>query len=152
MFYHFFADLVVFIHLGFVIFAVLGALLILRWHWILWLHLPALFWAVWIEFSGGICPLTPLENWLRIKAGQGGYEGDFVDTYVLPILYPTGLTRDMQVLLGILVIIINLAIYGLIVFNLTRKNRLKRSESPNLSGNRKGLINHESTKRRKHEK
>ena len=125
MFYRILADLVVFIHLGFVIFAALGALLILRWHWIFFLHLPALLWAVWIEFSGGICPLTPLENWLRVKGGRGGYEGDFVETYVLPILYPTGLTRDMQFLLGMLVIVINLGIYGFIIFNMKRKEAKK---------------------------
>jgi hypothetical protein len=125
MFYPILADLVVFTHLGFIIFAALGAFLILRWHWILWLHLPALFWAVWIEFSGGICPLTPLENWLRIRGGRGGYKGDFVETYVLPILYPTGLTRDMQFLLGMLVIVINLVIYGFIIFNIKRKRTNK---------------------------
>ena len=125
MFYRILADLVVYIHLVFIVFALLGALSILRWHWILWLHLPALFWAVWIEFSGGICPLTPLENWLRVKGGQGGYEGDFVETYVLPILYPTSLTRDMQFLLGMLVIVINLAIYGFIIFNMKRKEAKK---------------------------
>ena len=152
MFHLFFADLVVFIHLGFVIFDVLGALLVLRWHWFLWLHLPALFWAVWIEFSGGLCPLTPLENWLRVKGGQGGYEGDFVETYLLPILYPAGLTRNLQFLLGVLVIVINLGIYGFIILNLIRTSRMKRSKNFDLSRNRKGLINHESTKRRKHEK
>ncbi len=71
--YGIFADIVVLIHLAFVIFAVLGAFLIIWRPWILWLHLPAIFWAIWIEMTGGICPLTPLENWLRIRAGQGGY-------------------------------------------------------------------------------
>ena len=121
MVYQIIADLVVAIHLGFVLFAVLGAALILRWRWILWLHLPAAAWAIWIEFSGGICPLTPLENWLRIKAGQGAYASDFVAVYLLPILYPTGITRNIQVLLAIAVIVINVTIYGLIIYKRGQK-------------------------------
>ena len=126
MFYHLVADLVVFIHLVFIFFAVLGALLILKFRRILWLHLPAFFWAVWIEFSGGICPLTPLENWLRIRGGQGGYSGDFVETYLMPVIYPRGLTRNAQIVLGLLVIVINLAIYGFIFFNLKEKTQKRR--------------------------
>jgi hypothetical protein len=114
------ADIVVFVHLGFVLFAVLGALLIIWRRWILWLHLPAVFWAFWIELTGGICPLTPLENWLRIRAGQGGYRGDFVEHYLMPVLYPVGLTRNIQILLGLLVIIINAALYGYIIFQSRR--------------------------------
>ena len=93
MVYQILAELVVVIHLVFVIFAVLGAVLIIWRRWFIWLHIPAFLWAVWIEITGGICPLTPLENWLRIKAGQGGYTGDFVATYLLPVLYPAGLTE-----------------------------------------------------------
>ena len=121
MVYQIIADLVVAIHLGFVLFAVVGAALILRWRWILWLHLPAAAWAIWIEFSGGICPLTPLENWLRIKAGQGAYASDFVAVYLLPILYPTGITRNVQILLAIAVIVINVTIYGLIIYKRGQK-------------------------------
>ena len=116
MVYQIFADLVVVIHLGFVLFAVLGAFLALWRRWIVWLHIPALLWAVWIEFAGGICPLTPLENWFRIKTGQGGYEGDFVATYLLPVLYPAGLTRDVQLILALVVVVINVALYGSIVY------------------------------------
>ncbi len=115
------ADIVVLIHLVFVIFAVLGAVLIIWRRWIIWLHLPAFLWAVWIEFTGGICPLTPLENWFRIKAGQGGYEGDFVATYLLPVLYPAGLTRNVQLLLALMVIVINVATYGSIFYKRNRK-------------------------------
>jgi hypothetical protein len=114
------ADIVVWIHLAFVLFAVLGAILVIWWRWIFWLHLPAIFWAVWMEFSGKICPLTPLENWLRIRAGQGGYRGDFVEHYLMPVLYPVGLTRNIQILLGLLVIIINAALYGYIIFQSRR--------------------------------
>ena len=121
MVYQITADLVVVIHLGFVLFAVLGAVLIFWWRWILWLHLPAVLWAIWIEFSGGICPLTPLENWLRIKAGQGAYASDFIQAYLLPILYPAGLTRNIQNLLAIAVIVINVSIYGLIIYKRSQR-------------------------------
>ena len=119
--YGIFTDIVVLIHLTFVFFAVLGAVLIIWWRWIIWLHLPAFLWAIWIEFTGGICPLTPLENWVRIQAGQGGYEGDFVATYLLPVLYPAGLTCNVQFMLGMMVIVINVAIYGSIVYKRSRK-------------------------------
>lgn len=111
-----FADLVVFIHLSFVLFAVLGALLGIWWRKVLWLHLPAVIWAVWIEFSGKICPLTPLENWLRIRGGGSGYGGDFVGHYLMPILYPSGLTRNVQFILGGVVVGVNLIIYGYVFF------------------------------------
>jgi len=124
MHYGIFADIVVLFHLAFIIFAVLGAVLIFWWRWVLWLHLPAFLWAAWIEMSGGICPLTPLENWLRLKTGRGGYQGDFVENYILPVLYPVGLTRNMQILLGTLVIFVNVAIYGYLLFqHKLRKDR-----------------------------
>ena len=119
--YGIFADIVLWIHLTFVIFAALGGILFIWWRWIIWLHSPAFLRAVWIEFTGGICPLTPLENWLRIKAGQGGYEGDFVATYLLPVLYPAGLTRNEQILLAMTVIVINVGIYGSIFYKRNRK-------------------------------
>ena len=114
--YSLFADLVVLIHLAFVLFAVLGALLVIWWRKVLWLHLPAAGWAAWIEFSGKICPLTPLENWLRMRGGGSGYAGDFVGHYLMPILYPSGLTRKVQFILGGAVIAVNLIIYGYIFF------------------------------------
>ena len=116
MSYDILADLVVLIHLGFVFFVVLGGILIYWRRWMLWLHLPAVFWAIWIELSGGICPLTPLENRLRTKAGQGAYDIDFIAEYLLPILYPAGLTRKVQFILAMLVIVINIAIYGSIIY------------------------------------
>ena len=115
------ADIVVLIHLVFVLFAVLGAVLIIWRRWFVWLHLPAVFWAIWIELTGGICPLTPLENWLRSRAGQGGYRGDFVEHYLLPVLYPVGLTPNIQILLGLEVISINAALYGYIFFQHRRR-------------------------------
>ena len=121
MFYGIIADIVVLIHLTFVIFAALGGVLFVWRRWAMWLHLPAFLWAVWIEIAGGICPLTPLENWLRTKAGQGGYEGDFVAAYLLPLLYPAGLTRNVQTMLAILIIVINIAVYGFIFYKHSRE-------------------------------
>jgi hypothetical protein len=105
------ADLVVGIHSVFVLFVVLGGLLVLRWRRLVYLHVPAVIWGAWIEFSGRICPLTPLENALRRQAGQSGYAGGFVEHYLLAALYPTGLTRTIQFALGALVIALNLCIY-----------------------------------------
>ena len=110
------ADIVVVVHLVFVFFAVLGGAVVCWRRWMIWLHIPAFLWAVWIEFTGGICPLTHLENWLRIKEGQGGYRGDFVATYIIPVLYPAGLTRNLQFKLAIAVIVINIAVYGTILY------------------------------------
>jgi hypothetical protein len=96
----------------FVLFVVLGGLLVLRWPRLAYLHLPAATWGVLIEFAGWVCPLTPLEQWLRLKAGEQGYSGSFIEHYVLPLLYPSALTRTIQVALGAVVIAVNLAIYG----------------------------------------
>ena len=110
--YRFLADLTVLVHLAFVIFVVAGGLLALRWPAIRWAHLPAAVWGAWIEFTGGICPLTPLENALRQRAGEAPYGGDFVTHYVLPVLYPAGLTRPTQLVLGLLVVGVNAAVYA----------------------------------------
>lgn len=112
--YRLLADGVVVAHLGFVAFVVLGALLAFRWPKVLWLHLPALAWGAFIEFSGGICPLTPLENHLRALGGEAGYQASFIEHYLLPILYPAALTREVQVLLGSLLVLTNVALYGLL--------------------------------------
>lgn len=109
------ADGVVGLHLAFVLFVVAGGLLVLRWRWLAWIHLPAAAWGALIEFAGWICPLTPLENELRRRAGEAGYAGGFVEHYLLPVLYPSGLTRGVQIALGLLVLILNLAVYGWIV-------------------------------------
>jgi len=112
------AGLVVLFHLAFALFAAAGALLALRWRWVPWLHIPAAAWAVSIEVSGGICPLTPLENDLRAKAGLDHYSGDFVARYLLPVLYPGGLTREAQVVIGLAVLAANLGLY---IFVYTRR-------------------------------
>lgn len=117
----FFADMVVFFHLGFVLFVMLGGLLVLKWKWVMWIHLPAAMWGALIEFTGWICPLTPLENWLRKAGGRQGYQSDFIEYYVMPLLYPTSLTREIQIFLGVLVILLNVGIYAL-VFHRHKKN------------------------------
>jgi hypothetical protein len=112
MLYRLLADLVLVVHLLFVAFAVAGGLLVV-WRWrVAWVHLPCAVWAALIEFAGWICPLTPLENWLRRLGGEAGYEGGFVETYVLAALYPEGLTRGVQVALGTLVVVVNVALYA----------------------------------------
>jgi hypothetical protein len=110
--YHLLADLVVGLHVLFVLFVVLGGLLVLRWPRLVYVHLPAAVWGVLIEFAGWICPLTPLEQSLRQRAGGHGYSGSFIEHYLLPLLYPTALTRTIQLVLGTLVIVVNLCIYG----------------------------------------
>lgn len=109
--WRFLADLVVLLHLGFVLFVTLGGLLAFRWRRAPLVHLPAALWGIWIEVSGGICPLTPLENWLRLRGGASGYSGGFVEHYLLPVLYPAELTREVQYLLAGLVVAVNLVIY-----------------------------------------
>jgi hypothetical protein len=114
-FYRLLADLVVLMHFAFVLFVILGGFLVARQRRVMPFHLVAAVWAALIEFSGRICPLTPLENRLRAKSGSDGYDSDFVAHYILPILYPEGLTRETQIALGTVVIMINLGIYGWIL-------------------------------------
>jgi len=115
MAYRFLAEGVLLLHAAFVAFVVLGAILVLRWPRVAWLHVPAVLWGVGIEFAGGICPLTPLENYWRRLAGEQGFTGGFVEHYVLPALYPDGLTRQVQVGLGLIVFALNLGIYAWIL-------------------------------------
>ncbi|MBK5283079.1 MAG: DUF2784 domain-containing protein [Nitrospiraceae bacterium] len=110
--YPFLADLVLVVHLAFVVFVLCGGLLVLRWRWIAWLHLPAALWGAVVEFTGWICPLTPLENWLRAQGGEATYAGGFIVRYLQSILYPDALTPDIQAVLGVLVLVVNLVIYG----------------------------------------
>ena len=112
MAYNLLADLVVIVHFLFVLLSLLGALLVIRWPKIMWLHLPTALWAAGVEFSGKICPLTPLENWLRVRGGGAGYAGDFIGQHLLRLLYPSGLTRGVQIILGAIVVGINIGIYG----------------------------------------
>lgn len=111
MSYRLLADLVLVVHAAFVVFVVLGGLAVLRWPRLAWIHLPAAIWGAGIEFAGGICPLTPLENHWRRLAGEQGYPGGFVEHYLMAALYPEGLTRDLQIGLGLAVLAVNAAIY-----------------------------------------
>jgi hypothetical protein len=111
MLYGLLADVVVFVHFLFIVFALLGGFFVLwRW-WMLLLHLPTAIWIGIIEFQGWICPLTPLESHLREIGGGAGYAGGFVEHYLIPVIYPTGLTREKQVLLGTIAIAVNLGVY-----------------------------------------
>jgi uncharacterized protein DUF2784 len=115
------ADLVLVVHLAFVLFVVLGGLLVVRWPWLAWLHIPAAIWGVLIEYTGWICPLTPLENSLRVKGGEAGYAGGFIQHYIQPVLYPAGLTRSTQVVLGSMALLVNLAAYAIVLSRLKHR-------------------------------
>jgi hypothetical protein len=120
MVYRVLADLVVLTHTLFVVFVVLGGFLAWRWRWVAWLHVPCAVWGAAIEFAGWVCPLTPLENTLRARAGLEGYRGGFVEHYVLPLLYPAGLTTPKQVVLGTFVVVVNVVAYGVLARRLLR--------------------------------
>ena len=116
------AGLIVLVHLSFVLFAAAGALLSLKWPRAIWGHVPAVAWAAYIEFSGGICPLTPLENAMRARAGLDYYTGDFVARYLFPVLYPEGLTRGAQNVIGAVVLALNVGLYAFIHVRRTRRS------------------------------
>jgi len=109
------ADGVVVAHLAFVVFVVVGGFLALRWRGLVWLHLPCALWGAYVELAGEVCPLTPLENRLRRMAGEGGYGGGFIERYLMPVLYPGELTREIQIALGVGVIVLNVAVYAVLV-------------------------------------
>ena len=121
------ADAIVVLHLAFVLFVVFGGLLALKWPRAAWAHVPAAAWGVAIEFFGWICPLTPLENELRLRAGRTSYEGDFIGRYLLPVIYPDGLTRETQLALGACALLLNVGIYWLV---LKRRGRGAARRSP----------------------
>lgn len=106
------ADLVLVAHVAFVAFVVGGGLLVVRWNRLAWLHVPCAAWGAWVELSGGVCPLTPLEGYLRRRAGEAGYSGGFLEHYIVPVLYPSGLTREIQIGLGVGVLLLNLGLYA----------------------------------------
>jgi len=112
MTYRWLADLLVTVHAAFVAFVVLGGVAALRWPRITWIHVPAAIWGAFVEFSGRICPLTPLENAWRARAGEAGYAGGFIAHYLLHALYPAGLTRATQWVLGIGVVVLNVGVYA----------------------------------------
>jgi hypothetical protein len=123
MIFRWLADGVAVLHAAFVAFVVLGGLLVLRWPRLAWFHVPAAVWGVLIEFGGWICPLTPLENTLRARAGQAGYAGGFVEHYVLRVLYPEGLTREVQWVIGTVVLVLNALVYGSLWMRRRRRHK-----------------------------
>jgi len=122
MLYRLAADAVLAAHLAFVLFVVCGGLLVLRTPRLAWLHLPAVAWGAYVELSGSICPLTPLEVTLRRGAGEAGYGGDFIEHYLVSLIYPAGLTRELQMALGAAVLLLNLIVY----FILWRRRSIRR--------------------------
>lgn len=108
------ADLIVVLHFLFIVFAISGGVLALRWRWIPWLHLPCVAWGVAIELTGRVCPLTTLENSLRAAGGAAGYPGGFIEHYLLAAIYPAGLTREIQLVLGGILLSLNAAVYFLL--------------------------------------
>jgi hypothetical protein len=117
------AALTLVVHFAFVAFVVAGGLLVLRWPRVAWAHIPAAVWGALIEFAGWVCPLTPLENEFRRRAGEAAYGGGFVERYLLPVIYPGAMTRTVQVTLGVLVIAVNLLIYGLVFWRRRQRAR-----------------------------
>jgi len=106
------ANFILVIHLGFILFVVGGGLLVFRWPWAAFIHLPAVLWGVAIELGNWICPLTPMEQKLRLAAHESGYTGGFIQHYLIPLIYPDELTRDIQLGLGLFVLLVNVLIYA----------------------------------------
>jgi hypothetical protein len=125
MVYNFLSNLVVFLHLLFILFVCLGAFLVIKWPRIVWIHIPFALWGIVVEYFNMLCPLTPLENYFRKMSGGNTYETDFIERYFVPLIYPETLTRNLQFVLGSIVIVLNFAIYGFILY----KRIKKRSKS-----------------------
>jgi hypothetical protein len=115
------ADLIVLFHFLFVAFVAGGGLLALKWPALAWVHVPAALWGVLITLNGWVCPLTPLENRLRVAGGGQGYSGGFIEQYIWPLIYPPGLTRDTQVLISVAVVALNLVVYAVLILRLLRR-------------------------------
>lgn len=126
MIFRILADATVVVHLAFVLFVLLGGLLVARWGWVAWAHLPAAAWGAWVELAGRVCPLTPLENWLRQQGGAPTYAASFVEHYLVPVLYPPALSRGLQCGLGGLVLAVNTAVY---LFVLRHRTRWPRADA-----------------------
>lgn len=124
MYFRLAADGVILLHLAFILFALLGGAMTVWWRWIPFVHLPAAAWGFFVELTGRVCPLTYWENYFRIKAGQSGYMESFVEHYLLNIIYPSGLTREIQFALAGVVVIVNVAIYSWLFFR--RRTGLKK--------------------------
>lgn len=130
MIYRVLADLTLVLHALFIAFVGVGAFLVLRWPRVAWAHLPCAAWGAWIEVAGWVCPLTPLENGLRRAGGGAGYEGGFIEHYLVPIIYPAGLTRGIQLGLAVAVVVLNVAVYGWVIARRRRRARLHKGQAP----------------------
>jgi hypothetical protein len=128
MIYRFLADLLLIVHLLFILFVLFGGFLILWKKWIIPIHLVCASWGVAIELFRWVCPLTPLENDMRMLSGQAGYEGGFIEHYLMPIVYPGQLTPDIQFILGSLVMLTNIFIYYFVVQRIRKRKRRERPE------------------------
>lgn len=111
MFYQFGATATALVHLAFIVFVIAGGFAVVRWPKLAWIHLPAAIWGSLIEFAGLYCPLTTLENWFLSMAGRAGYGGGFIAHYILAVIYPQGLTRGMEIAIGVVVVAVNAGIY-----------------------------------------
>ena len=129
MVYQALSNIVLLSHLAFVLFVVLGGFLVLKWKSLAWLHVPAFLWGALIELAGWVCPLTPLENWLREKGSGLVYRTDFIEHHILSLLYPTTLTRSSQIFLGLFVLSLNLGLYGWILWRTAPKKARGNSSS-----------------------
>jgi len=126
MFYRLAAETVLLLHLAFIVFVIAGATGAARWSWLPLVHLPAAAWGVFVELTGRVCPLTTAENYLRLKAGEAGYSESFIEHYLLAIIYPAGLTREIQFGLAAAVVVINAAIYAWLFY---RRHSARRGDS-----------------------
>lgn len=126
MLYRLLADLVLVVHLLFIAFVIAGGFAAVRWPRLAWAHVPCFVWGALIEFAGWICPLTPLEVRLRIASGQAGYSGGFIERYLLPIIYPGALNREIQIWLGLSVLALNAVAYAWLLRRLRRRARSVR--------------------------
>ena len=123
MTYRILADIILILHLAFAVFALVGAVAVLKWRRLMWLHVPAALWAAMVMIGGWLCPLTPLEHWLRVNAGMAVEKLGFIEQYVTPLLYPTPLTRQYQMALGTVVLLINGVIYGWMAWRFFRSRQ-----------------------------
>lgn len=123
------ADATLLAHGAFIAFALFGALLAIRWPWVPWVQIPSAGWGLWVEATGRACPLTQLENHFRLLAGQGGYGESFIEHYLVDLIYPPGLTRELQFALAGIVLVVNAAIYGMLLLR-RRATRHRRTNSP----------------------
>ena len=114
------ADFIVLLHFIFIVFVVSGGLLVFNWRWLIWPHMAAAIWGSLIVMAGWICPLTPIENWLRLAAGDEVYSGSFIERYLIPVIYPSSLDREMSITMGIVVIVVNVIVYAILFIRLKR--------------------------------